>query len=63
MSYEQLQIGGNPVPVLSWTNHALSSDETNMLRNTSRLPCVFHHVALMAAGCYFEEQQTEHPKL
>ncbi len=50
MSHEDLQIGGAKLPILSWTNHALSYDEQAMLRNVSRLPCVFHHVALMADG-------------
>lgn len=50
MSYENLQIGGARLPILSWTNHNMSYDEHAMLRNVSRLPCVFHHVALMADG-------------
>src|SRR3977135_2453897 len=47
MPYEKLRIGGAVAPVLSWANHAFSSDEESMLRNVSRLPCLFKHVALM----------------
>lgn len=47
MGYEKLEIGGSRADVLSWANHPLSSDEINMLRNVSRLPCLFKHVALM----------------
>lgn len=47
MSYEKLEIGGAKADVLSWANHPLSSDEINMLRNVSRLPCLYKHVALM----------------
>jgi len=56
MSYEELTIGGTGVPVLSWAGHGLSWEEQTMIRNTSRLPCLFKHVALMpdvhlGSGC------------
>src|SRR5690349_15858630 len=47
MPYEKLEIGGAKAEVLSWANHPLSSDEHSMLRNVSRLPCLYKHVALM----------------
>ena len=47
MSYEKLTIGGAQHDVLSWANHEFSIEEQNMLRNVSRLPCLFKHVALM----------------
>ena len=47
MPYEKLTIGGAQRDVLSWANHEFSIDEQNMLRNVSRLPCLFKHVALM----------------
>ena len=47
MPYEKLQIGGAKAEILSWANHPLSSDEHTMLRNVSRLPCLFKHVSLM----------------
>jgi len=50
MPYEELDIRGGHKPVLSWMNHSISSDETNMLRNVSRLPSVFKHVAVMPDG-------------
>lgn len=43
----QLKIPGARSDVLSWVGHELSLDEQNMLRNVSRLPCLFKHVALM----------------
>ena len=43
----KLNISGAKADVLSWVNHELSLDEQNMLRNVSRLPCLFKHVALM----------------
>ncbi|MEP0856123.1 RtcB family protein [Trichocoleus sp. DQ-U1] len=46
MPYEKLEIS-TPVPVLSWANHALGSDETKMAKNVASLPFVFKHVALM----------------
>jgi tRNA-splicing ligase RtcB len=47
MPYEKLQLGGAQHEVLSWANHDFSIEEQNMLRNVSRLPCLFKHVALM----------------
>src|SRR5215813_2414312 len=47
MSYEKLQLGGAQQEILSWANHEFSIEEQNMLRNVSRLPCLFKHVALM----------------
>jgi tRNA-splicing ligase RtcB len=47
MPYEKLTIGGATHDILSWANHAFSSEEQSMLRNVSRLPCLFKHVALM----------------
>jgi tRNA-splicing ligase RtcB (3'-phosphate/5'-hydroxy nucleic acid ligase) len=34
-------------PVLSWANHELESQETQMAKNVASLPFVFKHVALM----------------
>jgi len=47
MPYEKLSIGGAEHDVLSWAHHEFSIEEQNMLRNVSRLPCLFKHVALM----------------
>src|ERR1700750_1729080 len=47
MSYRKLKIGGARAELLSWTDHDFSIEEQSMLRNVSRLPCVFHHVSLM----------------
>lgn len=47
MPYEKLTIGGARQEILSWANHGFSIDEQSMLRNVSRLPCLFRHVALM----------------
>ncbi len=46
MPYETLNIS-TPKPVLSWANHALASQETQMAKNMASLPFVFKHVALM----------------
>ncbi|MFM7427039.1 MAG: RtcB family protein [Elainella sp.] len=46
MAYEQLKLSTS-VPVLSWANHDLGSDETKMAKNVASLPFVFKHVALM----------------
>jgi len=46
MPYEKLEIT-TPKPVLSWANHALGSQETQMAKNVASLPFVFKHVALM----------------
>jgi tRNA-splicing ligase RtcB len=45
--YNKLKIGGAQKEILSWANHDFSIDEQVMLRNVSRLPCLFKHVALM----------------
>lgn len=50
MPYQKVEVPGARVDILSWTNHELSREEHDMLRNTSRLPCIFKHVALMADG-------------
>ena len=47
MSYKKLPIAGAHSDVLSWANHDFSIEEQVMLRNVSRLPCLFKHVALM----------------
>ncbi len=47
MPYEKLTIGGAKQEILSWANHDFSIEEQSMLRNVSRLPCLFKHVALM----------------
>src|SRR5689334_21644984 len=47
MPYEKLQLGGAQKDVLSWANHQFSIEEQAMLRDVSRLPCLFKHVALM----------------
>jgi tRNA-splicing ligase RtcB len=47
MPYEKLNIDGAKQEILSWANHEFSIDEQSMLRNVSRLPCLFKHVALM----------------
>lgn len=46
MPYEKLDIS-SPKPVLSWANHALGGQETQMAKNVAGLPFVFKHVALM----------------
>ncbi|MFN2512365.1 MAG: RtcB family protein [Pyrinomonadaceae bacterium] len=47
MPYERLPIAGAQQEILSWANHPFSAEEQSMLRNLSRLPCLFKHVALM----------------
>jgi tRNA-splicing ligase RtcB len=47
MSHKKLNISGSGADVLSWVTHELAPDETAMLRNVSRLPCLYKHVALM----------------
>ena len=47
MPYKKLPIGGAHSEILSWANHEFSYEEQSMLRNVSRLPCLFKHVALM----------------
>ncbi|MFZ1030205.1 MAG: RtcB family protein [Limnoraphis robusta] len=46
MPYEPLEIS-TPKPVLSWANHSLAAQETQMAKNVASLPFVFKHVALM----------------
>jgi tRNA-splicing ligase RtcB len=47
MPYQKMNIGGAQADVLSWVSHQLSWEEEKMLRNVSRLPCLYKHVALM----------------
>jgi tRNA-splicing ligase RtcB len=47
MPYEKVNIGGARQEILSWANHEFSIEEQAMLRNVSRLPCLFKHVSLM----------------
>jgi len=47
MPYKNLNISGAEADVLSWVTHEMSADEHKMLRNVSRLPCLYKHVALM----------------
>jgi len=47
MPYKKLNISGDGGNVLSWVTHEMSDDEHKMLRNVSRLPCLYKHVALM----------------
>ena len=47
MPYNKLNISGAHTDVLSWVDHGLSREEQDMLRNVSRLPCIYKHVAIM----------------
>jgi len=47
MPYQKLPIGGARSEIYSWANHEFGFEEQAMLRNVSRLPCLFRHVALM----------------
>ena len=47
MPYNKLNISGAKADVLSWVTHGLDHEEEAMLRNVSRLPCLYKHVALM----------------
>src|SRR3954466_11881216 len=47
MPYEKLEVPGARSEILSWVNHEMSREEHDMLRNTSRLPVIFKHIALM----------------
>jgi tRNA-splicing ligase RtcB len=47
MPYEKLNIPGAKQEIFSWANHEFGVEEQVMLRNVSRLPCLFKHVALM----------------
>ncbi len=46
MPYKKLEIPAES-PVLSWANHELKENETQMAKNVASLPFVFKHVALM----------------
>ena len=46
MPYEKLTLS-TPKPVISWANHNLGSQETQMAKNVASLPFVFKHLALM----------------
>ncbi len=46
MPYKKLEIPAE-APVLSWANHELKDNETQMAKNVASLPFVFKHVALM----------------
>ena len=46
MPYKKLEIPAES-PVLSWANHELKENETQMAQNVASLPFVFKHVALM----------------
>ena len=47
MPHNKLNISGAKSDVLSWVTHEIDPEEMNMLRNVSRLPCLYKHVALM----------------
>ena len=47
MPFKKLNVSGDGGDILSWVTHEMSDDEHKMLRNVSRLPCLFKHVALM----------------
>jgi tRNA-splicing ligase RtcB (3'-phosphate/5'-hydroxy nucleic acid ligase) len=47
MPHNKLNISGAHADVLSWVDHGLTREEQDMLRNVSRLPCLYKHVALM----------------
>ena len=47
MPFHKLNISGGVAEILSWVGHGLSREEQDMLRNVSRLPCIYRHVALM----------------
>lgn len=47
MPYKKLNVSGDGGDILSWVTHEMSTDEHKMLRNVSRLPCLYKHVALM----------------
>jgi tRNA-splicing ligase RtcB len=46
MPYDTLKLS-TPKPILSWANHDLAAQETQMAKNVAGLPFVFKHVALM----------------
>ncbi len=47
MPYEKLDIS-SPKPVLSWANHALGGQETQMAKNVAGLPFVFIHLSVLS---------------
>jgi len=47
MPFNKLNISGSRADVYSWVTHGLDYQEENMLRDVSRLPCIYKHVALM----------------
>jgi tRNA-splicing ligase RtcB (3'-phosphate/5'-hydroxy nucleic acid ligase) len=47
MPFKKLNVSGDGGDILSWVTHEMSDDEHKMLRNVSRLPCIYKHVALM----------------
>lgn len=47
MAFNKLNISGANADILSWVTHGLDHLEESMLRNVSRLPCLYKHVALM----------------
>ncbi|MEZ5428523.1 MAG: RtcB family protein [Pyrinomonadaceae bacterium] len=47
MPFNKLNISGAQAEIFSWVDHGLTREEQDMLRNVSRLPCIYKHVALM----------------
>jgi tRNA-splicing ligase RtcB (3'-phosphate/5'-hydroxy nucleic acid ligase) len=47
MPFQKINVSGAKADIKSWVNHEMSREEHDMLRNVSRLPCLFKHVALM----------------
>ncbi len=47
MPFQKINVSGARAEIKSWVNHEMSREEHDMLRNVSRLPCLFKHVALM----------------
>lgn len=47
MPFQKINVSGARADIRSWVNHEMSREELDMLRNVSRLPCLFKHVALM----------------
>ena len=47
MPYRKLNVSGDGGDILSWVTHEMSDEEHKLLRNVSRLPCLYKHVALM----------------
>lgn len=44
---KELEISGAKAEIKSWVGHEMSRDEHDMLRNVSKLPILFKHIALM----------------